>query len=263
MVSTTSIDRVVSASRDRPPTPSCVGRSAPALGRAPSGCLDRDYAMSIAVLKHRRAGMDFSQHLRAVPDKPFNPPASAASTPALNDLLSAAGSGSAEAFEGVYSALLNHVFRLALRVVRDPGMAEDIAQEALVEAWRKAPEFDPSKGTAKAWVLTITHRRAVDRVRREQRQRQQMEAEAAVAERDETPAEQDGVVDRDFAEFQGARVRAALTSLSVKQREAVELAFYQGRTHVEVSEHLGVPLGTAKTRIRDALNKLRDALEEV
>lgn len=222
--------------------------------------------MSVAVLEYRKVGMEPSHHLRAVSNSSptsTRPAPDAAAAQRLNDQLVAAGQGSAEAFEGVYTTMLNQVYRLAVRVVRDPGMAEDIAQEALVEAWRKAPTFDPGRGSAKSWVLTIAHRRAVDRVRREQRQRQQMEAEAAVAEREATPAEQDAVVDRDYAEFQSARVRTAVATLSDKQRDAVELAFYQGQTHVEVSEKLGIPLGTAKTRIRDALSKLRDVLEEV
>jgi RNA polymerase sigma-70 factor (ECF subfamily) len=237
-----------------------------ALGYLPSGCLDRGHAMNVAVLEHRKVGMEPRPPLRAVSDSPPTISRHApdpTSAQRLEDLLIASGRGSAQAFEGVYSTMLNQVYRLALRVVRDPGMAEDVAQEALVEAWRKAPEFDPARGSAKAWVMTIAHRRAVDRVRREQRQRQQMEAEAAVAEREAAPAEQDAVVERVFAEFQSARVRGAMAVLSDKQREAVELAFYKGRTHVEVSEQLGVPLGTAKTRIRDALSKLRDALEEV
>lgn len=244
--------------------PSVGRRTAPVLGYTSQGCLDRGRATGVAVLEYRKVGMDPSQHLRAVPDSPPAAPAPGlASAQRLNDMLVASGRGSTEAFESVYSTMLNQVYRLALRVVRDPEMAEDIAQEAMVESWRKAPEFDPSRGSAKAWVLTITHRRAVDRVRREQRQRQQMESEAAVAEREAMPAEQDAVVERDFVEFQSARVRSAMRMLSDKQREAVELAFYKGSTHVEVSEQLGVPLGTAKTRIRDALNKLRDVLEEV
>lgn len=222
--------------------------------------------MSVAVLEYRKVGMEPSQHPRAASDGPQTisrhaPDSGQAQS--LDDLLVASGRGSAQAFEGVYTTMLAQVYRLALRVVRDPGMAEDITQEALVEAWRKAPTFDPARGSAKSWVLTIAHRRAVDRVRREQRQREQMEAEAAVAEREATPAEQDAVVERDFADFQSARVRTAVATLSDKQREAVELAFYQGLTHVEVCERLGIPLGTAKTRIRDALSKLRDALEEV
>lgn len=176
--------------------------------------------------------MDPSNHLRAVPDasrvsRHVPDPASAQR---LEDLLIASGQGSAQAFEGVFAVMLTQVYRLALRVVRDPGMAEDVAQEALVEAWRKSPEFDSTRGTARAWVLTIAHRRAVGRVRREQRQRQRqrMEAEAAVAERESAPAEQDEIVERDYTDFKGARVRRAMASLSAKQRETVELAFLSG-----------------------------------
>ena len=205
------------------------------------------------------------RHLHAVgPDEPHvsraEPDINAAQR--LEDLLMAAGRGSAAAYEAVYVALLPLVYRLALRVVRDENHAEDIAQETLVEAWRKAASFDPTKGTAKAWVLTIAHRRAVDKVRREQRQRDQVETEALT-----TPTIQDGpadaVIEDDFTDWQRQRVRAGMAKLSAKQREVIELAYYRGRKHTEISEDLGVPLGTAKTRIRDALIKLRDVMEEV
>ncbi|MFW2513732.1 sigma-70 family RNA polymerase sigma factor [Demequina sp. SO4-13] len=205
------------------------------------------------------------RHLRAVDDdapRVSRHEPDAASAQRLDDLLISAGRGSAQAFEGVYTAMATPVYRLALRVVRDPGMAEDIAQETLVEAWRKAPEFDPARGGAKTWVLTIAHRRAVDRVRREQRQRQQMESEAAVAERESMPAEQDTVVEVDFRRWQSERVRGALSHLTDIQREAIELAYYGGHTQTEVAARLGVPLGTTKTRIRDGMKRLRDALEE-
>ncbi len=191
------------------------------------------------------------RHLRAVPD-----------AVTLEDSLLAAGRGDANAFEAVYKATMAQVYRLAERVVRDPSMAEDVAQEALVEAWRKAPEFDPARGSAKAWILTIAHRRAIDRVRREQRQRDQHETEASFAPEPVAPLA-DTVVDRDYAARQSARVRAAMATLTDKQRSAVELAFYAGRTHTEISADLAVPLGTAKTRIRDALTALRSALTEV
>lgn len=181
----------------------------------------------------------------------------------LDALLLAAGRGDSAAFERVYTQLLGHVHRIALRVVRDPELAEDVAQEALVEAWRTAPSFDPGRASAKGWVLMIAHRRAVDRVRREQRHRTQIEIEAAALPAQDTqPAPQDAVVDADFRAWQSARVRAALDRLTTLQREAVELAFYGGRTHTQVAESLGIPLGTAKTRIRDGLARLRDALEE-
>lgn len=212
----------------------------------------------------RRPPME-RRHLRAVDDdasRDSHHEAPPTAVQELDGLLVAAGQGSTEAFEGVYAAMATPVYRVALRVVRDPGMAEDIAQEALVEAWRKAPEFDPERGRAQTWVLTIAHRRAVDRVRREQRQRQQMEAEAAVAERESTPAEQDTVVEVDFRKWQSARVRAAFGVLSDIQREAIELAYYDGCTQTEVAARLGIPLGTTKTRIRDGMKRLRHALEE-
>ncbi|MDN4479763.1 sigma-70 family RNA polymerase sigma factor [Demequina muriae] len=220
--------------------------------------------MNAAVRPERRSPME-RRHLHAVSDdvprvSRHEPDASAAQR--LDDLLVASGRGSAQAFEGVYAAMATPVYRLALRIVRDPGMAEDIAQEALVEAWRKAPEFQPGRGSAKTWMLTIAHRRAVDRVRREQRQRQQMEAEAAVAEREEMPADQDTVVEVDFRRWQSERVRGALDTLTDIQREAIELAYYGGCTQTEVAARLGVPLGTTKTRIRDGMKRLRDALEE-
>ena len=205
------------------------------------------------------------RHLRAVdPDEPHVSRAAPDlnSAQRLEDLLMSAGRGSAAAYEAVYVALLPVVYRLALRVVRDENLAEDVAQEALVEAWRKAASFDPAKGTAKAWVLTIAHRRAVDKVRREQRQRDQIEAESLTAPTVvEGPA--DSVIEADFTDWQRGRVRAGLEKLSDKQREVIELAYYRGRKHTEISEELGVPLGTAKTRIRDALIKLRDVMEEV
>lgn len=212
----------------------------------------------------KEAYVSVPRHLRAVdPDEPHIPRAAPDPNAAqrLETLLSAAGRGSAAAYEAVYVALLPVVYRLALRVVRDETLAEDVAQEALVEAWRKAASFDPAKGSAKAWVLTIAHRRAVDKVRAEQRQRDQVETESAMAETViEGPA--DAVVAADFSQWQQGRVRESMKALSDKQREVIELAYYRGRKHTEISEELGVPLGTAKTRIRDALIKLRDVMEE-
>lgn len=211
--------------------------------------------------------MEVGRHLHAVgSDEPQASPHAPdpSSTPSMEDLLQAAGRGSATAFEAIYTSTIGTVYRLALRVVRDPGMAEDVAQEALVEAWRKAPSFDPARGSAKAWIYTITHRRAVDRVRREQRQREQSAAEAAMVGPvgGVTEAPEVAVVEDDFTTWQSERVRSAMSALSDKQREVIDLAYYRGRTHTEISQDLGVPLGTAKTRIRDALIKLRDAMEE-
>ncbi|MCV2396063.1 sigma-70 family RNA polymerase sigma factor [Actinotalea sp. M2MS4P-6] len=182
-------------------------------------------------------------------------------TPSPEELLVAVGRGDAAAFDALYPRIAGPVHGLAVRVVRDPDLAQDVSQEALVEVWRQAPRFDPDRGSAMAWILTIAHRRAVDRVRREETQSGVREKAAAVhdvPQPDEVPLAA-------HRSLEGARVRRALAGLSAVQREAIEMAYWRGYTHQEVSAALAVPLGTAKTRIRDGLIRLRDALhvEEV
>lgn len=146
------------------------------------------------------------------------------------------------------------MYGLALRVLRNPDLAQDVSQEVLVDVWRLAPRYDRSRGSAMTWVLTMAHRRSVDRVRREQSQVTRAVHAAAVAEPDH-----DVVVTQLERSWDAAIVRRALASLTALQREAIELAYFHGYTHVEVSTVLDIPLGTAKTRIRDGLIRLRDA----
>lgn len=176
--------------------------------------------------------------------------------------LAATASGDHAAFERVYDATAPAVFGIALRVVRDHDLAAEIAQETFAEVWRKAPTFDAAAGSARGWVTTIAHRRAVDTVRSEQAHRDRLQREAATgADPDGAREGADRVVDDAFAQWEAARVRAGLRTLSPIQREALELAYYRGHTHREVAAHLGVPLGTAKSRLRDALARLRDLWE--
>lgn len=174
-----------------------------------------------------------------------------------DELLQRAGRGDESAFAALYDALADAVFGTARRVLRDPGMAEEVAQQVMVEVWRTAPRFDPAAGSAVTYVLTIAHRRAVDRVRRETAEARRVDRWASSA--DVGPAEvDDAVIDG----LERRRVAAALGSLTPRQREAIDLAFTGGYTHTEIASILALPLGTVKTRIRDGLIRLRDELGE-
>jgi RNA polymerase sigma-70 factor (ECF subfamily) len=176
--------------------------------------------------------------------------------PDLVELLKACGRGDQTAFARLYDATSSRVFGMAVRVVRDPAQAEEVAQEAFLEIWRTSGRFDPAKGSPLGWLLTIVHRKAVDRVR---------SAEASTR-RDATYHQQNQAVEHDStaeaaaASLEARRVRGALASLTPVQREALELAYFGGYTHTEVATMLDLPVGTAKTRIRDGLIRLRDTM---
>jgi RNA polymerase sigma-70 factor (ECF subfamily) len=172
----------------------------------------------------------------------------------LADLLTAVGSGDRTAFAALFDRTAATVYGTALRVVRDPTQSEEVTQEAFLDVWRTAARFDPSRGSAVAWVSTIAHHRAVDRVR----------AERAAAERERRvlplPVAYDQVVELAHANLEHERVRRCLAALTDLQREAVVLAYYGGYTYREVATLLDVPTGTIKTRMRDGLIRLRDCL---
>ena len=177
--------------------------------------------------------------------------------PTPEQLLVGAGRGDREAFTALYDIIAPNIYGLACRVIRDRQLAEDVAQEALVEVWRHAPRFDPTKGTASSWVATIAHRRAIDRVRSEQA-RHNREDRVSSAER--TASSGDEVSAGVLREAAQQTVINGLECLTDTQREVIQLAFYDGRTYAEVADLLGIPVGTAKTRIRDGLIKLRDSV---
>ncbi|MFZ1880465.1 MAG: sigma-70 family RNA polymerase sigma factor [Gaiellaceae bacterium] len=144
-------------------------------------------------------------------------------------------------------------YGLAVRILRDAALAEDAVQDAFLAVWRTAVSFDPSRGTASTWIMTLVHRRAVDVVRREDRRRAQPLDDAPQGT-GETTDEQAAVRE------QRRKVQAALAQLSPDQREALELAYYGGLSQSELAERLGVPVGTVKSRMFAALAKLRDLL---
>lgn len=189
-----------------------------------------------------------SDHLARVPD-----PAAPADA---ETLLRAVARGDEAAFTKLYELVAPRVYGLARRVLRDPAQAEEVAQEALVEVWRNASRFDPARGSATAWVFTITHRRAVDRVRSEQAALDRVHRMAP--EPTQTPA--DEVVEQATAHLQRQQVRRCLRTLTDLQREAITLAYYGGYTYQQVAQLLNAALPTVKTRMRDGLIRLRDCL---
>ncbi|MFJ8436764.1 sigma-70 family RNA polymerase sigma factor [Kitasatospora sp. NPDC094019] len=173
----------------------------------------------------------------------------------LGRLLALSARGDEAAFELLFRAVAGPVYGTALRVLRSPAHAEEVAQEVLLEVWRTAAAYRPERGTVLAWVLTIAHHRAVDRVRSaraatDRELRVALPEPAAGCE----PPEEQAVRSLDLL-----RVRAALAGLSAAQREAVVLAYYGGYSQREIAHRLAVPLGTVKTRVRDGLRHLRDA----
>lgn len=172
-----------------------------------------------------------------------------------DELLAALAHGDDAALAALYDRFGRVAYGIALRILREPGLAQDAVQDAFLTAWRTAASFDPARGKASTWLLTIVHRRAVDVVRREDRRRgEALDEDAPIASGDETDEE---AIVRD----ERRRVQAALQVLTENEREAIELAYYGGLSQSEIAERLGVPLGTVKSRMFAGLARLRGALD--
>jgi len=163
--------------------------------------------------------------------------------------------GDDTALREVYDQYSSFVYGLAVRVIGDQRAAEDVSQDVFVAFWERPDAFDPARGSLRTWLGTLTHRRAVDHVRREEARRRRAEREAsrAVTEPD--------VEEMATALLTAERVRAALELLPADQRRAIQLAYFGGKTYRQVAETLGIPEGTAKSRLRLALRRIADALE--
>lgn len=176
------------------------------------------------------------------------------STP--DELLRRVARGDSPAFELLFDVVADTVFGVVRRVLRDPAQSEEVTQEVMIEVWRTAARFDAERGSASTWILTMAHRRAIDRVRSAQSAH---DREQRVAARDHE-ASYDQVAEQVQTRLEQEQVRRCLGQLTELQRESVTLAYYAGYTYREVAELLDTPLGTVKTRLRDGLIRLRDCM---
>jgi RNA polymerase sigma-70 factor (ECF subfamily) len=172
------------------------------------------------------------------------------------DLLGRVAQGDQLAFAELYDRTSSRVFGLVKRLLRDHAQSEEVTQEIFLEIWQTATRYDAGKGGAMSWMLTMTHRRAVDRVRASQASR---DRDVRIGIRDHAPAF-DSVAENVEIRIESERVKVAMQRLTELQRQAVSLAYFGGYTHNEVSQMLKVPIGTVKTRLRDGMIRLRDEL---
>jgi RNA polymerase sigma-70 factor (ECF subfamily) len=188
-------------------------------------------------------------------DRPPPPPGASAADDDLADLLEAVAAQAEGAFAILYARLWHPVHAVVRQVLADPGLAEDITQEVLLEIWQKAADYNPAKSSVNTWTRMIARRRAVDRRRADTTISRTYRPAGSAALWDPVAEAIDDASDH-------RQLRAVLEQLTELQREAVILAYYRGHTYEETALILGIPLGTLKTRIRDALTRLRGGMAD-
>jgi RNA polymerase sigma-70 factor (ECF subfamily) len=169
------------------------------------------------------------------------------------ELLLRVADGDQAAFARLYDMLSPRAFGLILRVLVDRSQSEEVLQEVFLEIWQSASRFAPNKGRGRSWVLTIAHRRAVDRVRSAQASTDR-DVRAGLRDMD---VAHDGIAEEVELRIEGQRVSEALATLPDLQREAIMLAYFGGYSQSEIAALVGAPLGTIKTRMRNGLSRLR------
>lgn len=174
----------------------------------------------------------------------------------LNRLLVQTASADKHAFSALYDALAPTVYSVCLSVLRNPALAEEVAQDVFVEVWTSAAKFDPQRGNARSWVGRLAHGRAVDKLR----------SHVAAVQRDDRDSKlehatfAESIEDEALNNVEAHLLRRAVDEIGEPHSTAVTLAFFDGLTHTELAESTGVPLGTAKTRVRDGIKKLKAVL---
>ncbi|MBG6239137.1 RNA polymerase sigma-70 factor (ECF subfamily) [Mycetocola sp. CAN_C7] len=174
----------------------------------------------------------------------------------LEDYLGRVAAGDQQAFASLYDLMASRVLGLIRKVLIDHAQSEEVAQEVFLEIWQNATRFEVGRGAAASWIMTIAHRRAIDRVRASQAGR---DRDVKIGIRD-FPTAFDEVAESAEISIEHERVSRAMANLTEIQRQAVSLAYYGGYSQSEVADILSVPLGTVKTRLRDGMIRLRDEL---
>jgi RNA polymerase sigma-70 factor (ECF subfamily) len=173
------------------------------------------------------------------------------------DLVHRIGDGDRAAFSELYRRYSSSSFGLAMRILGDRTMAEEVLQEVYLSVWRRASGYDPARGSVRSWIFAQIHHRSVDVVRREEAERRRS---ASTVQREAVDGEIDDVAEEDWLRARRAQVRSALEHLPPDQRRMIELAYYGGLTQSQVAQETGVPLGTVKSRTLAAMRRMRDAL---
>ena len=205
--------------------------------------------------------------------KPKNPTAAASSyirvrasetpeessPPSDEELIAAIAGGSRQALEALYDRYSGAVYALAVQILRDPGAAEEAAQDTFFNVWRRASSYSPEKGKVTSWLFSIGHHRVIDEVRKRKRREQPLVGREVDMLNQPDNGHNDPVK---HAALQVVRdeIKKAMSALRPEQREVVVLAYYGGMTHSEIASKLDQPLGTVKTRMRLAMRKLRGVL---
>lgn len=179
------------------------------------------------------------------------------------ELIGRLARGDLGALEALYTRYSRPIYSLALRILGDEGEAEEVTQDVFERAWRYAPSFDRSRGRLATWLLSMTHHVAIDAVRRRQRRPQSVTGESGALALKLAPDLRVDVANTIHDNLAGAEIRSALRLLPEPQRQAIELAYFGGLSHLEIAAALGDPLGTVKARIRRGMERLRTVLADI